>query len=45
MVYKRPAITESKERGMINLEPITANLDPYVDTDGKNKTHFKRSAT
>ena len=58
MVYKRPAITESKERarleskahkekilysgkrGLVGLEPITANLDPYIDTDGKKKMHY-----
>lgn len=58
MIYKRPAITESKERarmesqahkeavlrsakrGLITLEPMTANLDPYTDTDGKQKTHY-----
>jgi flagellar FliL protein len=58
VIYKRPAITESKERarleskahqeavlhsskrGLITLDPITANLDPYTDTDGQKKIHY-----
>ena len=57
VIYKRPSITESKERqkliqdankpsngavkkALIAIEPITANLDPYTDTDGKQKVHY-----
>lgn len=57
MVYKRPAITEVKERkklvdegnkpshatmtkAMLTMDPITANLDPYKDDDGKEKFHM-----
>jgi flagellar basal body-associated protein FliL len=57
MVYKRPAITEDKERkkliengnkpaattakkAIIAIEPITANLDPYTDSDGQPKIHY-----
>lgn len=58
VIYKRPAITESKERqrlesqankdaikfsgkrGLISLDPVTANLDPFTDTDGKQKLHY-----
>jgi flagellar FliL protein len=58
VIYKRPAITESKERarleskahqeevlhsskrGLITLNPMTANLDPYTDTDGQKKVHY-----
>jgi flagellar basal body-associated protein FliL len=58
MLYKRPAITESKERAkltlnqhkvdssealkkaIVPLDALTSNLDPYTDTDGKQKSHF-----
>jgi flagellar basal body-associated protein FliL len=56
LVYKRPSITEKKERARLAvqkpvsqenakkvtlvLDPITANLDPYIDTDGKSKVHY-----
>ncbi len=30
----------SSKRGLITLDPITANLDPFVDTDGQKKTHY-----
>lgn len=58
VIYKRPAITESKERqrlaannqkvvlvntgkrGFIPLDPIAANLDPFMDVDGKQKMHY-----
>lgn len=58
LIYKRPAITEGKERarlaantqkavltqtgkkGFVPLDPITSNLDPYTDAEGKQKTHY-----
>jgi flagellar basal body-associated protein FliL len=57
IIFKRPPITESKERLkllakknqpnkpqakklIITLDPVSANLDPYTDTDGKQKVHY-----
>jgi flagellar basal body-associated protein FliL len=57
IIFKRPPITESKERArllanknkaakppaksmIITLDPVSANLDPYTDTDGKQKVHY-----
>jgi flagellar basal body-associated protein FliL len=56
MIFKRPEITETKERAkiaqtvakapvdekhvMVKLPPITVNLDPYKDADGKQKVHY-----
>lgn len=55
ILYKRPVITEGKERlklvqpsvkgkvrnkVVINFDPITANLNPFVDEQGKQKTHY-----
>lgn len=57
LIFKRPPITESKERAKLAmhdqknshdnakkatlvLDPITANLDPFTDTDGKQKVHY-----
>ena len=55
LIFKRPAITEDKERAklqatkpakplakdktLITLDPITANLDPFTE-DGKQKVHY-----
>ena len=56
VIFKRPAITENKERAkiiqnvakadptlkkvLIALEPITVNLDPFKDENGKEKAHY-----
>ena len=57
IIYKRPSLTESKERArlmakqrgavkappksvILTLDPVTANLDPFTDTDGKQKVHY-----
>ena len=37
--YKQALVQEHK-KALIPLDPITANLDPYVDGDGKKKLHY-----
>ncbi len=36
----KPTSTTLARKGLISLDPITANLDPFKDTDGKQKSHF-----
>jgi flagellar basal body-associated protein FliL len=56
VVFKRPEITEAKERAkltqtdgkslsdqkhfMVQLDPVTVNLDPFTGEDGKQKIHY-----
>jgi flagellar basal body-associated protein FliL len=33
-------VVRSQKKGLVSLEPITANLDPYMDANGKQKMHY-----
>ena len=33
-------VMRSQKKGIVVLDPITANLDPYTDVDGKQKLHY-----
>ena len=36
----KTVVNNNLKKGIVDLEPITANLDPYTDADGKQKTHY-----
>ncbi len=33
-------VVHDQKKGIVVLDPITANLDPFIDTDGKKKMHY-----
>ena len=33
-------VVKSLKKGLVPLSPITANLDPYTDANGKQKMHY-----
>lgn len=33
-------VVRNLKKGLVPLDPITANLDPFTDVDGKQKTHY-----
>jgi len=33
-------IVHSQKKGIVQLDAITTNLDPYLDADGKQKLHY-----
>jgi flagellar FliL protein len=37
---EKAVLTQTGKRGFVPLDPITANLDPYTDAEGKQKTHY-----
>ena len=36
----KTAIVQSQKKGLVQLDAITTNLDPYLDADGKQKLHY-----
>ena len=33
-------VVHNQKKGIVPLDAITANLDPYIDVDGKQKMHY-----
>ena len=39
-VEHKTEVVRAQKKGIIPLDPIAANLDPYTDVDGKQKLHY-----
>lgn len=37
---KKVEVVHNQKKGLVHLDAITANLDPFTDLDGKQKLHY-----